>query len=199
MNRIHRSSSGCHIAHGDVAPETIVRNTIGDSRNTVLLLPMGACRRLWALAIRQWGGHRRSCGGSLLWMVVVWVIARPRGMVVLPRCRVLAWRRHGMSSLWRFGVVRWAWLVTVAAVRKGGRVDEGRRWRRRVVVVVVVMRVVRAIAKQTFVLCLFGKKCATNKQHLPNNRIPLHSIAFHSCEFRGTFRSQFRNPVILPE
>jgi hypothetical protein len=41
---------------------------------------------------------------------------------------------------------------------------------------VVVMRVVTVIAKQTFVLCLFGNKCATNKQCLPNNWIPLHSV-----------------------
>jgi hypothetical protein len=83
--------------------------------------------------------------------------------------------------LWRFGAVRWARLVTVAAVTKGGGVDEGRRRRRRVV---VVMRVVTAIAKQTFVFCLFGNKCATNK-HLPNNRIPLHSVPVHSAEHSG--------------
>jgi hypothetical protein len=63
-------------------------------------------------------------------------------------------------------------LVTVAAVTKGGGINEGRRRRRRVV---VVMRVVT-----TFVLCLFGNKCATNKQCLPNNQIPLHSIPVHS-------------------
>jgi hypothetical protein len=36
MNQIHRSSSGCHVAHGDVAPETIVSGTYGwlDSQNS---------------------------------------------------------------------------------------------------------------------------------------------------------------------
>jgi hypothetical protein len=29
MNSVHRSSSGCHVAHGDVAPETVVSNTFG--------------------------------------------------------------------------------------------------------------------------------------------------------------------------
>ena len=42
---------------------------------------------------------------------------------------------------------------------------------------------------------LFGNRCETNKQ---TNKQP-DSVAFRSCEFRGTFRSQFWNAQILPE
>ena len=34
-------------------------------------------------------------------------------------------------------------------------------------------------------LCVFGNRHATNKQHMPNNQIPLHSVPVHSAEHSG--------------
>jgi hypothetical protein len=103
MNSIHRSSSGCHVAHGDVAPETVVSNTIGETHKICLL------------AIRQWGGHRRSCRASgsscFAWH------GRPASLPCA-----------GLTSSWRVCIVAFR-CCSLGAVGDCGSGDEGCRRR----------------------------------------------------------------------
>jgi hypothetical protein len=117
MNQIHRSSSGCHVAHGDVAPETIVRNTIGDSQNMVLLLlPVGA--------------RNSTVGGSspFMWGVVAVDGGRPGHRASAWHGRPASLPCAGVASSWHVFVVAFR-CHSLGVVGDCGSGEEG--WRRR--------------------------------------------------------------------
>jgi hypothetical protein len=106
MNQIHRSSSGCHVAHGDVAPETIVNDKSRwlDSRNGLI----GRTRTFVVVV------HRCLVATSHLACSCSIVVGRGRGWAVSHR--YVCCRRHHCSS------------PGGQAVTNGGGGEEDSRW-----------------------------------------------------------------------
>jgi hypothetical protein len=136
MNVIHRSSSGCHVAVGDVAPDTHVSNKM--KRRRLTNLSVFDEQRHFSLSLAIATLHRITrrlfvggCHGSLL---------------------------GGIGRCW------WCRIVVVVIVdnvvgASGGRSRTEATVRR---------QLMHDVGKGRG-LCLFGNRCAANKQCTPNN------------------------------